>query len=148
MVLPGNLLRLFPNLNPETAAKKSEATPKYNCIAFAASDVDECWWPSDDGFWPDGIAREETLGAFVAAFETLGYELCAAGNLEAGVEKIAIYAIGDAPSHAARQLHDGTWVSKLGALEDIQHETLAELDGTAYGRVVSILKRAVSRLGQ
>jgi hypothetical protein len=46
------------------------------------------------------------------------------------------------PSHAARQLRDGTWTSKLGMSEDIQH-ALEDLTGEVYGSVVHILKRVL-----
>jgi hypothetical protein len=61
--------------------------------------------------------------------------------LEPNFEKIALYAIGNIPTHAARQLGDGSWVSKLGALEDIQHAAFFELEGAAYGKVVCFLRR-------
>jgi hypothetical protein len=139
------LLRIFSNLNLETAVKKSEPTPKYNCIAFAAGDEAECWWPNEDGYWPDSVPREETIEAFVAAYATEGFAACDSGDLEEGYDKIAIYAIAGVPTHATRQLPDGKWVSKLGELEDIQHDTLAELEGEAYGRVVWFLRRIATK---
>jgi hypothetical protein len=113
----------------------------YNCIAFAVGDETQCWWPNEDGYWPEGVAGEETVDAFVAAFATREYAKCDSGELEPNFEMIALYAAGNIPTHAARQLRDGTWVSKLGALEDIQHATLLELEVTAYGQVVCILRR-------
>ena len=142
MALRASLLRIFPNLDLQTAAKKSEPTPAYNCIAFAMGDERECWWPNEDGYWPEGVVLEETLSAFLAAFATAGYTVCDAGNLEPEFEKIAIYAISNAPTHAARQSADGSWVSKLGALENIQHATVADLEGETYGKVVCYLRRA------
>ncbi|TAF36353.1 MAG: hypothetical protein EAZ69_10585 [Oscillatoriales cyanobacterium] len=47
------------------------------------------------------------------------------------------------PTHAARQLANGKWTSKLGWLEDIEHE-LDGLTGDRYGVVGQILKRAVN----
>jgi len=38
-------------------------------------------------------------------------------------EKIAIYAAGGVPTHAAKQTSDGRWKSKLGGWEDIEHNT-------------------------
>jgi hypothetical protein len=85
--------------------------------------------------------RQETTTAFQQAFASLGYELCGDAKFETGFEKIAIYAIGGNPTHAARQLPDGRWVSKLGELEDIQHATLDVLSGGPYGSVVAVLRR-------
>jgi regulator of protease activity HflC (stomatin/prohibitin superfamily) len=45
------------------------------------------------------------------------------------------------PVHAARQLPSGMWTSKLGALEDIEHQ-LEGLAGDRYGKIGQILKRS------
>jgi len=82
------------------------------------------------------------------AYATEGYIACDGVELETGFEKIAIYvsASGE-PTHAARQLDNGHWTSKLGDWEDIQHESLAALEddaqarGLGYGRVAQIMKR-------
>jgi hypothetical protein len=101
------------------------------------------WWPSDDDrdTWPPGVPREETVAAFTAAFRTLGYDVALNESLEAGVEKIALFALAaDRPTHATRQLSDGRWTSKLGELADIEHD-LRDLEGTAYGTVAVVLAR-------
>jgi len=74
-----------------------------------------------------------------------GYVPCSESQLENGFEKIAIYAnaTGDA-TNAARQTASGEWTSKLGDWEDIEHKTLAALEGEFYGKVVQILKRAAT----
>ncbi|NET26084.1 hypothetical protein [Okeania sp. SIO1I7] len=46
------------------------------------------------------------------------------------------------PTHAVRQLANGKWASKLGWLEDIEHE-LDALNGDRYGVVGQILKRSI-----
>ena len=82
--------------------------------------------------------------SFIELFRSAGYELCDDGNLEAGCEKIAIYALNDSPTHAARQLENGQWTSKLGKYEDIVHSTPDELQGEfdyAYGRVAVFMVR-------
>jgi hypothetical protein len=92
--------RRFPNLNLETAAKKSEPTPDYNCIAFAVGDETQCWWPNEDGYWPEGVAGAETVDAFVAAFGTREYAKCDLGELEPDFEKIAFRGRAAAESPA------------------------------------------------
>jgi len=124
---------------------------KYNCIALAVGENDKWWWPSlrfkRDYYWPDHLPREEylqeTLQNFIRAFESKGYKICETGDLENGVEKVAIYAgpFGT-PTHAARQLESSMWLSKCGDLEDIEHKTLAALEGKAYGKAAVILKRS------
>ena len=111
----------LPNLKPDNHQETSAATPIYNCIAWAAGDAKRSWWPVG-GYWPKSVPREETLEAFVGVFEGLGYRLCEDASLEDGYEKIAIYMnAGGEPTHAALQLPDGNWTSKLGGLEDITH---------------------------
>ena len=81
-------------------------------------------------------------GSFFAAFATLGYVACEDASLEAGFEKVAIYLSDGVPTHAARQLQDGAWTSKLGQGFDIRH-TLEAIEGPAYGVVSLFLARPV-----
>jgi hypothetical protein len=75
------------------------------------------------------------------AYGTLGFEPCDSGEVEEGFEKVAIYTdAGGEPTHAARQLANGRWTSKLGYLEDIEHD-LDAVAGTHYGRVRAFLRR-------
>lgn len=134
---------LFPHLHSDYEIT-SKKTPRYNCIAWAAGVSDRWWWPSPSPFsyWPKNVPREETIHSFILAFKTLGYEPCENAELESNYEKVALYAAADqTPTHAARQLPNGDWTSKLGQLEDIRHGTLEEIAGTAYGEVVQILRR-------
>ena len=142
---PGNEA-LWPHLRTEGYSVTSPPTWNYNCIAFAAGLETEWWWPdpNSDAAWPRGVPCEETLEAFAAAFATLGYEICADGELEQGYEKVAIYAQNGVPTHAAKQLDDGRWKSKLGAWEDIEHNTLKAVEEHIYGRAALFLSRKVS----
>lgn len=74
------------------------------------------------------IAKEETLEAFSEAFAIKGFVRCSDGKVELGFEKIAVYALGSEIRHAAKQMKDGSWRSKLGPDEDIEH-ILAGLEG-------------------
>lgn len=134
------LERHFPGLIGTRYAITSPSTPNYNCIAWAAGDARRFWWPHDQGFWPAGAPREETIDAFVRAFATLGYSPCDTAENEAGIEKVALFAIGEEPKHAARQLESGTWTSKLGQDVDIEHP-LDAVVGDKYGRMVGVLQR-------
>jgi hypothetical protein len=137
---------LFPLLAATGYRITSPVDSRYNCIAWAAGQSFPWWWPDPDGFdyWPPNVPREHNIAAFVQAFGTLGYEICQDGALELGWEKVAIYAIAGAPMHAARQLPNGLWTSKLGPDEDIEHE-LNGLSGTAYGTVIQILRRPAAK---
>ena len=79
----------------------------------------------------------------MAAFATVGCSPCQGDELEAGYEKVALFADADGrPTHAARQLPNGNWTSKLGKAEDIQHR-LRDVEGVLYGVVVLVMKRPV-----
>jgi hypothetical protein len=111
---------------------------------------DRWWWPVCDEktYWPDSVPRETTVEAFREAFATFGYAVGADEDLEPHFEKIALFANDErVPTHAARQLPDGRWTSKLGKNEDIEH-ALHDLEGTTYGSVVEIMKRSVPAAGR
>lgn len=138
----------FPNLVMSEYQVKSDETPEYNCIAWAAGDSSRWWWPSPFSYWPAEAPQEVTLEGYRAVFEQMGYEECATDELEPGFEKVAIYLDTDgSPTHAAKQLGNGSWASKLGSWEDIEHPTLHALEGIglAYGTVALILRRPASR---
>jgi len=134
-----DLESLFPGLRGSMYQITSPAAGVYNCIAWAAG---RWWWPDLmlQRYWPAGVVRVESLTGFQEAFGTLGYTLCQDENLEPGFEKIAMFADDQAPQHAARQLPNGRWTSKLGELEDIEHG-LRDLEGVEYGKVVVLMKR-------
>lgn len=138
------IFKAFPRLRNSRFLITSPDTPFYNCIAWAAGDSSRWWWPTPrGGYWPQGAPRTLTLDSFVAAFASIGYERCEDGSAEAGFEKVAIYTDAHGvPTHAARQSESGlSWLSKLGAMEDIQH-SLFGLEGSAYGTVAAYLRRA------
>jgi hypothetical protein len=133
------LLAVFPNLATTEFQITSPPDRQYNCIAWAAGDTSQNWWPGRS-YWPPGIPAEETVDAFILAFQTLGYTPCADGGLEEEYEKVALYALAGAPKHAARQLPNGKWSSKLGAAVDVEH-VLEGVCGDLYGTVVQFMKR-------
>ena len=140
IVDPAVFFANFPHLSPKLVQVTSSATPKYNCIAWAAGDNRSWWWPSPDGYWPPGVPQRATLDAFRQAFGAIGYTTARGTNVEPNKEKVAIYALNDVPTHAARQLPNGKWTSKCGRNVDIEHD-LHELEGSCYGQVVVMLER-------
>jgi len=141
----GHLELVFPALRGRPYKVTSPADDRYNCVAYAAGDTTQYWWPDkadtpDSSYWPPGVPREETLEAFRQAFATLGYEVCNDERPEAGFEKVALFALAGVPKHAARQLSNGRWTSKLGPMEDLEHG-LHGLTGMTYGSVALVLKR-------
>lgn len=143
-----SLEAVFPGLRGQNYQITSPREHRYNCVAFAAGDDRNWWWPdeAEEDYWPAGVARVQSLDAFQAAFGTLGYVVCDNDELEPEFEKIALFAIDGLPQHVARQLPSGRWVSKLGHREDIEH-ALHDLTGAVYGAVVLVMRRPVASTG-
>jgi hypothetical protein len=135
----------WPNLAQTHYRITSPHTGDYNCLAWATGE-DERWWsplPEDDYYWPEGVPRELSIASFVMAYETVGFVVCENGDWVLNVEKLAIYITSDGrPQHVARQLPNGFWTSKLGRLEDIEHE-LEGLTGQLYGTVQKFMERRI-----
>ena len=139
-------LRIYhPNLDLATCSETSRRDDSYNCIAWAADQQDRWFWPDHDSYWPDGLTFAETVEAFIELFESFGYEVCEDSNREENYDKIVIYVKDGRPTHAARQLSDGGWTSKLGRLEDIAHESLHNLTDPTYGAPHTSMKRRRAR---
>jgi len=133
----------FPYLTEENHRITSPPSVDYNCIAWSAADVEHWWQPGV--YWPVETQSDDySVAALVRAFETLGYSLCDDHHVEPGFEKVALYGSLVYYTHAARQLPDGGWTSKLGRSEDIEHETPHDITGGVYGQVVQYMKRPMS----
>jgi hypothetical protein len=133
---------LFPRLTPANHRVTSPASPDYNCVAWSAGDTEHWWQPGV--FWPvEWPPDDGGLAALEQAFVSLGYEPCGLDpSLGPGFQKVALYASGLFYTHAARQLPNGKWSSKLGSAEDIEHETPQDVAGGVYGEVMRIMRRA------
>jgi len=142
--------QIFPGLKTGQWQITSEADKRYNCIAFAVHDTQQFWDASLVGmrgyYWPPGVQRDDSLNSWIRTFEMNSYGACENGEPEPGVEKIAVYVDQSGiPQHVARQLPDGTWTSKLGKEEDIQHNSLEALEGDLYGQVTTFMMRRISQ---
>lgn len=134
----------FPRLTPDSFQVASIDSIDYNCIAWAVGETDRWWWPIPSSYyWPEVVPRQLTVQAFVQAFQTAGFEVCADRRVEPGLEKIAIYARLGQPTHAARQLPNGRWTSKLGRSVDIEHTDPDAVSGPQYGTPVVFMKRPI-----
>ena len=126
----------------------------YNCIAWAAEDNENFWWPIG-GHWPEGMPRVLNLECFKFVYGAAGYVITDTSDLETGYQKIAIYVDRDGiPTHAARQLSDGWWTSKLGRSYDIRHpfynvwpdlevNGILERLSNSYGRLGILMKKKI-----
>lgn len=133
------LVAEFPALKRHPFEITSDPADFYNCIAWAAGDNARFWWPGR--FWPKDVGKAVRIETFRKAFASVGYEVCDGSELEPEWEKVAIYELDGAPTHAARQLSDGRWSSKLGRYHDIAH-TLEGLNGDQYGTPTVFMRRA------
>lgn len=133
----------FPGLRASAYHVTSPIDGRYNCIAWAVRETSQWLWPGppNRSDWPAGIPYQETVEAFEALFALFGFSPCQSEIPEDGIEKIALFADAiSIPTHAARQLPNGRWTSKLGMAEDIEHD-LRAIEGDVYGRVVRIYRR-------
>lgn len=141
LVLSGKIRQDLPNLTNQNHFITSPQSYDYNCIAWAFG-IDNRWIdPTIPDFWPFQAVSTNPLQAMVLAFEDKGYEQCDSPDSEAGYIKVAIYVGPGGLRHAALQLESGNWTSKLGNLEDIQHDTLEVLEGEEYGQAQIFLKK-------
>jgi hypothetical protein len=134
----------FPNLSNVASKKTSEKTDRYNCIAWAFKDNRRHWWPNKRrSYWPVQTLGLSVADAFDKWFETDGWEQCAESDHEPGYEKVALYGVQGQPTHAARQLDNGLWTSKLGPDIDLTH-SLHDLIGPAYGVPMRFFRKPIT----
>src|SRR5262245_18798205 len=122
-----DIRKAFPKLGLTDFKITSNRDPLYNCIAHAADENDRLWDPlaPPPYYWPPGVPRTPTLASYIAAYAKKGYEPSATFEAEEGYEKVVLYTNQHGvPTHAAKQLPNGRWTSKLGEEEDIEHKTL------------------------
>lgn len=146
-----SLLIYFPNLNLSNHRITSPKSREYNCVAWAAGIDDQQIWPdgsedlAEEVVWPGEVRNDESVEAFIAYFESIGYFLCENPTLEEGFQKIAIFVKDDLPTHVSRQLPTGKWSSKMSFDEvDIEHDDLDCISGERYGVAAVFLKTALT----
>ena len=126
-------------------AVKSCSTDDYNCLAWALGDCEQNWSPTLQGgyYWPpEMVVGVPVLSVVTDVFRTQGYAECGDSALVPGAEKVALYADSlREVRHAARQLHNGWWASKMGDLADIEHAAVDAVECELYGKVAMILCR-------
>jgi hypothetical protein len=141
------------NYNLNNVSPRTFTLPVYNCIAWAIGENHRPWWPSKEDpyyyYWPPHLEREEyqkeTVENFIRAFEWKGYTKCRSPKHKKGVVKVAIFLDSSrCPKHAARQLESGSWTSKCGDYEDIEHFTLSAVEGDLYGEAVIFMHKRIN----
>jgi RTX calcium-binding nonapeptide repeat (4 copies) len=113
----------------------------YNCIAWSLGEVNH-WVNPVTSAGSNPLAGMDQLYAAKGYHRVNGLDY----RLQAGVQKVVVYArvsngwITDV-THAALQMGDGSWTSKLGGQPLIRHLSPDDLDGDAYGRPVAVYVR-------
>ena len=137
----------FPHLNSSNHRITSPKSRDYNCVAWAAGIDDQQIWPNgaedlaSEVVWPDDVRNDESVEAFIAYFESIGYFACDNSTLEDGFVKIAIFVKDDYPTHISRQLSTGKWSSKMGIDDvDIEHDDLDCISGGTYGEATVYMR--------
>lgn len=108
----------------------------YNCIAHSMKVYDRWVWPGTH------------LADFNRLYRLRGYQRSPRldFSFDPALEKVVLYAKagnhGELEcTHAARQLSDGSWSSKLGSGPLIRHPSPDSVDGPSYGRPIALYVR-------
>ena len=140
---------MLPGLESTPYEVTSDATPAYNCVAWAIGETHRSWDPFDapSKYWPAGVLRDDSVEALQDALATEGFVPCDDGGLEADFVKLAIFADEEGFTHVARQLPSGRWTSKLGEDCDIEHDLddltrrRTPFSQYRYGEIVGFMRR-------
>ena len=144
MATPSDLRRLirdFPKLVDEEFEIICPASDRYNCVAYAAGDTGQPWSDEPEDYWPPQVARNPSIAGLENLFRWLGFKKCNGPKLEASYQKVALYASQGLWTHAALQMPNGRWRSKLGIGVLIEHRTPLSVTGDLYGNVYLCMRK-------
>ena len=138
------LARDFPRLTSEEFKTIDQASDRYNCIAYAAGDITNWWWPDGIDYWPRWATMNNKIESLKEVFAGLKYEQCDDGNFEEGYEKVALYENNGRFEHAALQTPSGRWRSKMGRGPLIEHLSPESLSDGEYGSPSIYMRRSAT----
>jgi hypothetical protein len=135
--------RYYPNLRTGNYHKTSEETNIYNCVAWVFNIKTEPIDLSvDENGDPMPVPQYLMPQVYIEYFEQRGFTKCDTPDLEAGIEKIALYVHTSGTfEHVALQLENGNWSSKVGEYEDIEHYNLEAIEKPDYMGIASIFMK-------
>lgn len=134
---------LFPNLRRDGFTVVGPQSDLYNCIAYAAGDASQ-WWAHIPGrYWPSHATRSERLESLIEVFAGLGFEQCHDSQVEEGYQKVTLYEERGAWTHAALQMPNGHWRSKMGEGPVIEHPNPESLSAGPYGDATTFMRKSV-----
>ena len=137
------LTRAFPNLANEGLDIVDEPSPWYNCIAYATGDTSKWWWPDGINYSPPWATPTTNMESLLEAFAGQGYERCDDNNVEANHHKVALYEEQGQMRHAAAQMPNGRWRSKMGRGPVIEHTSPDSLSEGPYGNPTVFMRKAI-----
>ena len=138
------LTTAFPKLASEGFEIVDQPSERYNCIAYAAGDTDNWWWPDGVNYWPPWATLTSSIASLEEAFAELGYELCDDYAIEAGYHKVALYEQQGRMQHVAAQMPNGRWRSKMGKGPVIEHRDPESLSSGIYGEPTVFMRRTTN----
>ena len=138
------LIEALPNLSEEDFEIVEQPSERYNCMAYAAGDVTEWWWPDAISYWPPWATDDNRIESLKEVFAGLGFEHCDDSKAEDGYEKVALYEVQGTFQHAAVQMPNGRWRSKMGQGPVIEHLSPESLSGGMYGNPTIYMRRALN----
>lgn len=143
----------FPNAN--TFEVVGEPTGRYNCIAAAFDNADKPWWPEPEAgrspyspfYWPKDSQRSNDSDSFDALLiDKAGadvYPWDEEPPYQKGYQKLALFEQDGEPTHLARQLPNGEWLSKIGRNGLVVH-SLENMEHAYYGDVAKFYRLKTS----
>ena len=98
-------------------------------------------WPDGINYWPPWATPTARMESLQEAFAGMDFELCSEAETERGYLKVALYEMQGAAKHAAIQMPNGRWRSKLGRGPVIEHLSPDSLSGGPYGNPTVTMRR-------
>ena len=138
------LTEAFPNLANENFEVVGGPSDRYNCVAYAANKKDQPWDYNHRGHWPPWANRNDRIESLKQVFLGLECEECRDSELEDGYQKVALFEVQGQAKHAALQMPNGRWRSKIGDGPLIEHDTPESLAGELYGNPTVFLRRMLN----
>lgn len=135
--------KLFPLLLNFELIPNSESI-EYNCISHTLNiDNDICWPYDENNYWP--VKRELNKESFDSFYEYHGFEKIDFLDFSYDPKyiKVALYCKKGIPTHAAIQINENFWESKVGELGIIKHD-LFEIENETYGEATQIYRKLKS----
>lgn len=140
--------KLFPLLNDYELINNSESD-NYNCISHTLGIKDKWSWSYDkneiyeydyDHYWP--VRCELTKESFDDFYEYHGFEKIKLLDFSYNPKytKVVLYTNNGVPTHAAIQINEFFWESKIGMFGILRHD-LFEIENDVYGEVTQIYRK-------